>query len=301
VLAASGTFGYGVEFARKHSLEGLGALVCKGTTLEPREGNPPVRMAETPAGMLNAIGLQNIGVDAVVRDKAPIWATWRVPVLVNIAGSSIEENVEIARRLDGVPGVAGLELNISCPNVKAGGIAFGSDERMAAAVTRAVRDVSELPLVVKLTPNVTDIAVIARAVESAGADAVSLINTVYGMSIDQSRRTPLLANIHGGLSGPAVKPLALSLVYRVAQAVRVPIIGLGGIMSGRDAVEFLMAGASAVGVATLLLVEPDGWRRITQEIAEWCRDNGVRSLDEIVGAANAGYKARAGELGLTGS
>lgn len=291
-MSASGVFGYGIEFAARMSLDGLGALVCKGTTLEPRTGNEPLRMVETPAGMLNAIGLQNIGVDAVVRDKAPVWANWSVPVLVNVSGTTIEEYVEIVRRLDGVAGVAGIELNISCPNVEQGGVAFGVDPVAAAAVTSSVRRESDLPLLVKLTPNVADIRSVAAAVEAAGADAVSLINTVYGIAIDSKRRGPVLAPTRGGLSGPAIKPYALHLVYEVAQEVTVPIVGLGGIMTGNDALEFLLAGASAVGLGTVLLADPTSWRRVTEELARRLEREGVRSLDEVVGAANGGFRTK---------
>jgi len=258
-------------------------------------------MAETAAGMLNAIGLQNIGVEAVVRDKAPVWSTWSVPILVNVSGVSIDEYVAVTALLDRVPGVAGIELNISCPNVKEGGVAFGTNPRMAAEVTRAVRATTALPLLVKLSPNVRDIQEVALAVEGAGADAISLINTVYGMAIDAGRRRPLLANGSGGLSGPAIKPLALYLVYQVAQAVSVPVVGLGGIMTAEDAIEFLLAGASAIAVATLLLVDPTAWRDLDKGIEAWCQREGVRRLQEVIGAANPQYKGRAGELPLTGS
>jgi dihydroorotate dehydrogenase (NAD+) catalytic subunit len=300
VIAASGVFGYGIEFAARMSLQGLGAVICKGTTLEPRTGNGPLRMAETPAGMLNAIGLQNIGVDALIRDKAPVWASWSVPVLVNVSGSSIDEFVEIARRLDGVPGVSGIELNFSCPNVKEGGIAFGVDPIAAAAATSAVRNVTELPLLVKLTPNVTDIRPIAAAVEAAGADAISLINTLYGMTIDPKRRSPTLDTTRGGLSGPAIKPYALHLVYEVAQEVTVPIVGLGGILSGLDAAEFLLAGAGAVALGTALLADPTAWRRVAAELQQWLDRQGARTVDEIVGAANPRFKSKARETNLAG-
>jgi dihydroorotate dehydrogenase (NAD+) catalytic subunit len=300
VMAASGVFGYGTEFAARMSLDGLGAVVCKGTTLEPRTGNAPLRMIETPAGMLNAIGLQNIGVDAVAREKAPIWTRWSVPVLVNVSGSTVEEYVEIVRRLDGVPGVSGIELNISCPNVKHGGVAFGVEPGAAADVTGAVRQQTSLPLVVKLSPNVTDIRTIAAAVEAAGADAISMINTVYGMTVDASRRSPSLGAIRGGLSGPAIKPLALHLVYEVAQQVSIPIVGLGGIVTGADAVEFILAGASAVALGTALLSDPTCWRKITGDLENWLDREGVRSIDEIVGAANAGFKGKAREHNLAG-
>jgi dihydroorotate dehydrogenase (NAD+) catalytic subunit len=301
VIAGSGTFGYGTEYASRRSLQGLGAVVCKGTTRHARAGNEPLRLVETPAGMINSIGLANVGVEEVVRHYAPIWAAWSTPVFVNVSGNSVEEYVEIVQLLDGVPGVTGIELNVSCPNIKEGGVQFGTDPKRAAAVTRAVRDATSLPLMVKLSPNVTSIAEIALAVEAAGADVISLINTVYGMTIDIQRRAPAIANISGGLSGPAIRPLAVYQVYTVAQAVAIPIVGMGGIFSGRDAIEFVMAGASAVAVATLLMVDPGGWRRVTEEIERWCDDHGVRDLGEIVGAANAGFKTRTGETALTGS
>lgn len=300
VMTASGVFGYGTEFAEHMSLDGLGAVICKGTTLQPRSGNPPLRMVETPAGMLNAIGLQNIGVDAVVREKAPQWARWPVPVLVNVSGSTIEEYVEIVRRLDGTPGVAGIELNISCPNVKEGGVAFGVDPVAAAAVTGAVRDVTALPLVVKLSPNVSDIRAIAAAVETAGADTISLVNTIYGMTIDARSATPELSTTRGGLSGAAIKPLALHLVYEVAQEVSVPIVGLGGIMTGADAAEFLLAGASAVALGTVLLTDPTAWRRVLRELERWLQRRGAHSYGEVVGAANAGFKRKARETSPAG-
>lgn len=306
VIAASGTFGYGVEFAARQDLSGLGAVVSKGTTRQPRTGNEPVRLTETPAGMLNAIGLQNIGVDEVVASKAPVWATWDVPVLVNVSGTSAEDYHYIVGRLDGVPGIAGIELNISCPNVREGGVLFGTDPRLAAEVTAASRAATQLPLVVKLSPNVTDIRAVAAAVEEAGADAISLINTVYGMAIDAERRAPVLSTVSGGLSGPAIKPLALHLVYQVAQEISVPVLGIGGIISAVDAIEYLLAGASAVEIATALLLDPACWRDIVQGIEAWCRRQGVRNLEEIVGAANPAFKGprpkeKTGALHVAGS
>ncbi len=300
VIAASGAFGYGVEYATKNDISGLGAVICKGTTRQARAGNPPLRLAETAAGMLNAIGLQNIGVDAVVRDQAPLWAALDLPFLVNVSGTTVEDYAAIVARLDGVPGVAGIELNISCPNVKEGGVAFGTDSRMAAEVTRAVRDATNLPLMVKLSPNVSDIRPIACAVEEAGADAISLVNTVYGMAIDARSRRPLMPSVSGGLSGPAIKPLALYLVYQVAREVSLPIVGLGGILCAEDAIEFLLAGATAVALGTALMLDPTSWRNIVAGIDQWCGREGVHDLAEITGAANAGYKKRAGEVSLTG-
>ncbi len=288
VIAASGTFGYGAEGYRPNDTTQLGAIVCKGTTRYPRRGNEPVRLVETPAGVLNAIGLQNIGVEAVVAEKAPQWMAMTVPVFVNVSGTSVDDYCEIVQHLDGVPGVAGIELNVSCPNVKQGGVAFGVDARSAAEVTSAVRGVTDLPLLVKLSPNVTDIRPIAVAVEEAGADAISLINTVYGMAIDSRRRHPVLASTSGGLSGPAIKPLALHLVYAVAEVVSIPVVGIGGILSADDAIEFMLAGARAVGLATALLADPSAWRRIVEGLAEWARRENIRDWSEIVGAAHTG-------------
>jgi dihydroorotate dehydrogenase (NAD+) catalytic subunit len=292
VMSASGTFGYGLEFAARMDLSGLGAIVCKGTTREPRAGNPPPRVYETPAGMLNSIGLQNVGVDEVVVEKAPRWAQLGVPVLVNVSGNSIEDYVAIAERLDGVPGVSGIELNISCPNVKAGGVAFGVGPRPAAEVTAAVRGTTALPLLVKLSPNVADIRTIAAAVEGAGADAISVANTVYGMAIDARKRRPVFPSVSGGLSGPAIKPYALYLVYQVAQEVTVPVIGIGGVMTAQDAIEFILAGATAIQLGTALMLDPTAWHHVVAGIEEWCRNEGVRALDEIVGAANCTFKAK---------
>lgn len=289
VLTASGTFGYGTEFAQRMDLSGLGGIVCKGTTLAPRSGNEPLRLVETPAGMLNAIGLQNIGVDAVIAGEAPIWATWDVPVFVNVSGGTTDEYAEVAARLDGVPGVSGIELNISCPNVKEGGVAFGTDARLAAEVTAATRRATSLPLMVKLSPNVTDIKTIARAVEGEGADAISLINTVYGMGVDVQQHAPVLENISGGLSGPAIKPFALYLVYQVAQTVEIPVVGIGGILTGEDAAQFVLAGAAAVQVGTALLADPTSWRTITRGLNRWAEREG-RPLDQLVGAANAEFR-----------
>ncbi|HYW64606.1 MAG TPA: dihydroorotate dehydrogenase [Bradyrhizobium sp.] len=292
VIAASGTFGYGLEFAEHGDLSRLGAIICKGTTREPRTGNPPPRVVETAAGMLNSIGLQNVGIDEVIRDKAPRWAELSTPVLVNVSGTSVDDYSALVARLDGVPGVSGIELNISCPNVKEGGVAFGTTPQAAAQVTATARAATTLPLVVKLSPNVADIRCIAAAVEAAGADAISVANTVYGMAIDSRRRRPVLSSVSGGLSGPAIKPYALYLVYQVAQEVSVPVIGIGGIMTAKDAVEFLLAGATAVELGTALLVDPTCWETIVADLMGWLRAEGVRTLDEIVGAANSGYKGK---------
>ncbi len=267
VMVASGTFGYGFD-ALQVDRAMLGAIVSKGTTLRPREGNAPIRIAETPSGMLNAIGLQNPGVDHVARVFAPQWASWDLPVIVNVAGDSVEEYVAVARRLDGVAGIAGLELNVSCPNVESG-LQFGVDPGLAAELTGAVRDVTELPLIVKLTPNVTDVVAIARAVEDAGADAVSAINTYVGMAIDVRRRRPVISRESGGLSGPAIKPLALYAVWQVAAEVDIPVIGVGGIMTADDALEFLLAGAAAVQLGTVNYVRPQAAAEIHDGIAAY--------------------------------
>lgn len=285
VAAAAGTFGYGTEYARIVDIQRLGAIFSKGTTLHPRRGAPPPRLDETPAGMLNAIGLQNPGVRQVVREKAPLWTRWQVPVVVNVAGETIDEYVQVAAALDGVAGVAGIELNISCPNVAAGGAIFGCDAVMAAGVTREVRAVTTLPLIVKLTPNVTDVRPIALAVAEAGADALSLINTVLGMTIDVHARRPRLGNRTGGLSGPAVKPLAVRMVYQVAGVVDLPLIGIGGITTVDDALEFIMAGASCVQVGTATFAQPLTMLTLIDMLSAWMEREGVRSLTEIVGAA----------------
>ncbi len=279
VLVASGTFGYGFDAARVDRTA-FGAIVTKGTTLRPREGNVPNRIAETPSGMLNAIGLQNPGVDHVARVYAPLWVSWNVPVIVNVAGDAIDEYVAVAQRLEGVPGIAGLELNISCPNV-ANGLQFGVDPGEAAKLTSAVRAVTRLPLIVKLTPNVTDIVAIARAVEDAGADAVSAINTYVGMAIDVRRRRPVLSRGSGGLSGPAIKPLALHAVWQVAQGVRIPVIGVGGITGPGDALEFMLAGAVAVQLGTVNYIRPQAAHEVHEGIAEYLEEHGLRDLRDL--------------------
>jgi len=285
VMTASGTFSNGLEATKIFDIERLGAIVSKGTTLRPRTGNPQPRTAETPSGMLNTIGLQNIGVEALIRDVAPIWATWRVPVVVNIAGETVEEFGELAARLDGVPGVSGLEINVSCPNVAVGGMLFGQDPKQAAAVTRAATRKSTLPVIVKLTPNVTDIVAVAQAVADAGADAICLINTVQGMAIDVRSRRPVLSTVFGGLSGPAIKPIALRMVYQVAGAVDVPIVGCGGIRSGEDAVEFIMAGATAVEVGTATFANPRAPLEVLEGMERWLAQAGVDEIGQLVGAA----------------
>ncbi|MEW6034883.1 MAG: dihydroorotate dehydrogenase [Chloroflexota bacterium] len=285
VMTASGTFGYGMEHAGLVDVQRLGAVVSKGTTLKPREGNPQPRLAETASGLLNSIGLENVGVEAVVRDMAPVWAGWRTSVIVNIAGESVGEYQKVAARLDGVAGVSGIELNISCPNVARGGLEFGTDPALAAEVTATVRQATTLPLLVKLTPNVTDIATVARAVVGAGADALTVCNTLRGMAIDVARRRASLGNIFGGLSGPAVKPVALYLTYVVAGAVRVPVIGCGGIATASDALEFLMAGASAVQVGTAAFLNPHAPLEVLDGIQRYMREKNVKSLANIIGQA----------------
>jgi len=285
VMTASGTFGYGTEYGHLFDIQRLGAIICKGTTLAPREGNPQPRITETPSGVLNSIGLQNIGVEALIEQKAPLWADWKVPVIVNIAGETVEEYAQLAARLTGIAGISGLEVNISCPNVAAGGAEFGIRPDSAAAVTFAVRKATSLPVIVKLTPNTGDIAGVARAVAEAGADAVSLINTLKGMVIDTVKRRPLLGNITGGLSGPAVKPVALHMVYAVAGAVDIPVVGCGGIMSATDALEFIMAGASAVQVGTATLTGPRAPLDVLEGIEEYMEKEGIEDITGLIGVA----------------
>jgi dihydroorotate dehydrogenase (NAD+) catalytic subunit len=283
VMPASGTFGNGLEYSKLIDIQGLGAIVSKAITLKPRRGNVQPRIAETAAGMINSIGLQNIGISAILKDVAPIWATWKVPVIANIAGASVQEYATLARRLDGVDGVSAIEVNISCPNVDSG-LEFGVDPRAAAELTNAVRRQTDLPLVVKLTPNVGDIVAMASAVVDAGADGLTLINTYPAMRIDTAARKRALGWGSGGLSGPALKPIALKLVYDVAMAVDVPIIGCGGIVSGEDAVEFLMAGASAVQVGTATFTNPRATLDVLDGIEAFMRDQQIERLDDIVGA-----------------
>jgi dihydroorotate dehydrogenase (NAD+) catalytic subunit len=285
VLTASGTFGYGIEMAEEIDVHRLGAIVCKGTTLDPREGNQQPRIVETEDGMLNSIGLQNIGVDALIKEKAPVWSNWKVPVIVNIAGATIEEYARIARKLDNVNGVSGLEVNISCPNVAAGGMEFGSNPDSAFKVTQAVKKETGLPVIVKLSPNVTDIVEIAAAVQRAGADALTLINTFRGMAIDFRTGKPLLGNKFGGLSGPAIKPMALYMVYQVSQQVDIPVIGCGGIWRTEDAIEFIMVGASAVEVGSANMVNPGTALDIITSIQKFCEQRKLSSLREITGCA----------------
>ena len=284
VMSASGTYGYALEYEGLADVARFGAIVSKGTTLEPRDGNPQPRITETPCGILNAIGLENIGVEALIRDVAPRWAAMDVPAIVNIAGETISDYAEVAARLDGVPGVAAIEVNISCPNVELGGMVFGTDPDIAAGLVRRVRAKTKLPLIVKLTPNVTDIARLALAVEAVGADALTVINTLKGLAIDAHTRRPVLGNVSGGLSGPAVKPVALHAVYEVSRVVSIPIIGCGGISSGEDAVEFMLAGARAVQVGSAAMKDPAAPLRVIDGIADYLRSVGVADVNELVGA-----------------
>jgi len=283
VMTASGTFGYAREFEPYVNLNRLGAVVVKGISLEPRAGNPPPRIVETSCGMLNAIGLENVGVERFILEKMVFLQDVNVPIFVNILGDSLNEYREIARRLNGVPGIAGIEVNISCPNVKKGGVAFGTVPEMAASVTEAVKAESSVPVVVKLSPNVSDITVIARAVEDAGADAVSLINTLIGMAIDHKKRTPRIANVIGGLSGPAIKPVALRMVYQVAQAVSIPVIGIGGIETYEDVLEFMLAGATAVQIGTANFINPRASEDAVEGLTRYVNDEKLNSIRDIIG------------------
>ena len=285
VIAASGCFGYGQEYAGTIDVAQLGAFVSKGITPSRRGGNPMPRIAETPAGMLNAIGLQNPGIHGFVRRYPKLWEKMPVPALVNISAESVEDYAMMAAILDEQPGIAGIEVNVSCPNVARGGYCFGWDADMSADVTRAVRTATTLPVMVKLSPGATDVVAIALAVEEAGADAISLINTLVGLAIDVKRRRPVLANVTGGLSGPAIKPIALRMVYQVAAAVRIPVVGMGGIMGLDDALEFFLAGASAIQIGTGIFVEPSLPLRLIGELRTWMARTRVASLSEIVGAA----------------
>jgi dihydroorotate dehydrogenase (NAD+) catalytic subunit len=285
ILVASGTFGYGTEYSDVVEIQRLGAICCKGTTLRPRVGNPTPRVTETPGGMLNSIGLQNPGVDAVIAKYAETWASWRVPVIVNVAGESIADYVEVVRRLEGVPGIAGIELNISCPNVGAGGIQFAIDAGAAAGVTAAVRRATDLPLLVKLSPNVADVRPIARAIADAGADALTAINTLSGIAVAPARQRPLLGNTYGGLSGPAIKPVALRIVYEVSQVVDIPVIAIGGVTELADVLDFLAVGAVAVQVGTAIFADPTLPVRLVDELATECRRRGLTGYEPLIGTA----------------
>ena len=284
VLTASGTFGQGIEYAELIDVTRLGALVNKGTTPRARPGNPQYRIAETPAGILNSIGLENPGAEEVARKYGKIWAKLGVPVIVNVAGYSVQDYVFVVEALDGTPGVIAFELNVSCPNVD-GGMLFGSDPGLAAEVTRAVKDATDKPVIVKLTPNANDVVAVARACEEAGADGLTTINTILGMRIDVAKKRPMLGTRSGGLSGPAIRPIAVHLTYVVAQAVSIPIIGAGGVTNASDALEFLMAGASAVQVGTATFADPTAPLSVIDGVAAYVRAEGLASIRDIVGAA----------------
>ena len=284
VMTASGTFGYGLEYGDFIDLNRLGGVLVKGTTLHPRQGNPYPRMAETPSGMLNAVGLQNKGVDYFCEHIYPTISGYDTAMIVNVSGSQVEDYIETAEKINALEGIPAIELNISCPNVKEGGMAFGVTCAGAASVVRAVRAVYDKTLIVKLSPNVTDITEIARAVEAEGADSISMINTLLGMAIDAEKRRPVLSTITGGLSGPAVKPIALRMVWQTAQAVKVPVIGMGGIASATDAIEFLLAGASAVEVGTYNFVDPSVTTQIVDGIEDYMHRYGFTDIQDLIGA-----------------
>lgn len=296
VMTASGTFSFGLDKPHGFNIQELGAIVTKTVTLRPRKGSSQTRTTETPGGMLNAIGLQNPGVTALVRTITPKWSRWRVPVIVSILGATVDEYGEVASRLDGVENVSAIEVNISSPNAKRGGMEFGQEADTAAAVTTSVVQHTTLPVIVKLTPNVTDIVEIARAVVDAGADALCVINTLQAMAIDATRRAPVIGSTFSGLSGPAIKPVALRMVYQVASAMNVPIIGCGGIKSGQDAAEFLLAGASAVQVGTATFANPSAPLDVLNGLRDYLATQDVGDVSEIVGAAHAAGKSTAGPV-----
>ena len=281
VMVASGTFGYGEEYEPLVNLNQLGAIVTKGITVQPRKGNPPPRIVETSSGLLNSIGLENVGLEIFIKEKLPFLQRFNTPIIVNICGEKEEEYVHISERLDKVEAVSGLEVNVSCPNVEKGGMEFGREAGAVHRLVSKVRKVTKLPLIIKLTPNVTDITAIAQAAEDGGGDAVSLINTPLGMAVDIERRKPSLANVTGGLSGPAIKPVALRMVWEVANMVKLPIIGMGGIMTAEDAIEFLLAGATAVAVGTVNFVNPSAALEISRGIEEYLVKNKIRDVNKL--------------------
>jgi dihydroorotate dehydrogenase (NAD+) catalytic subunit len=281
VWVASGTFGYGEEYAELYDVSKLGAIVTKSITLEPRQGHPPPRVVETPSGMLNAIGLQNVGVDNFIKEKLPYLRGLKTRVIVNIAGSSINEYVKVTERLNRKRGIDALEVNISCPNVKAGGIEIGADPKQALKTIGMVKKASSFPVIAKLSPNVTDITVIARAVEDAGADAISLINTLVGMVIDVDKKKPALSNLTGGLSGPAIRPVAVAMVYKVARTVQIPIIGIGGITNTDDALQFLLAGAKAIQIGTANFINPKVPLEVIAGLKKYCRESKLSNVSKI--------------------
>ena len=287
IIPASGTFGFGYEFAELYDINILGSLSFKGTTLEPRFGNPTPRIAECSSGMLNAVGLQNPGVDAVIERELPkLRQVFNKPAMANVSGFSLEEYVETVRRLDSAPGIGWFEVNISCPNVHGGGMSFGTSPEMARTVTEAVRKVTDKPIIIKLSPNVTDIVAIARACEEGGADGVSLINTLMGMRIDLKRRRPILANKTGGFSGPAIKPVAVRMIYQVYEAVKIPIVGMGGVATAEDVIELMLAGATAVEVGAENLVNPYACRDIINALPAAMEKYGINNLKDIIGGAH---------------
>ena len=288
VMTASGTFGYAREFDHLVELNRIGGIIVKGLSLKPTKGNPPPRIVETPSGMLNAIGLENVGVEAFIADKLPFLKRLTPPIITNIYGSLEEEYVQLAARIDAVDAIAAIELNISCPNVKAGGMVFGVDPAAAFRVVRGVRDRTSKPLIVKLSPNVTDIVEIALAAQEAGADCLSLINTITAMVVDIETRRPRLANITGGLSGPAIKPVAVRMVWQVAQAVEVPVIGIGGIMKAEDALEFFIAGASAVQVGTANFINPRVTTDVIDGLETFLAERNIASIADIIGTLETG-------------
>ena len=283
VMTASGTFGYGEEYAAYVDLNRLGAVVTKGLSARPRKGNPPPRICETPSGMLNAIGLENIGAEAFIKEKLPFLRKYDTKIILNIFGNTIEEYVEVAEIFNSVDGISGLEVNISCPNVKEGGINFGTAPELTARVLGGVRNVTSLPVIAKLSPNVTDITTFAKIAEDSGCNAVSLINTLVGMAVDIKTRRPVLANITGGLSGPAIKPVALRMVWQAVKAVKIPVIGIGGIMTAEDAIEFFLAGANAVQIGTANFVNPSATIDIIEGIEEYLSNSNISDINHIIG------------------
>lgn len=288
VMTASGTFGYGEEYSEFLDLNILGAIVVKGLSLQPKDGNPPPRIIETASGMLNSIGLQNVGIERFVKEKIPFLKKFNTPVIVNFFGDSIDEYAEAAAILDGIDGIHGLEMNISCPNKQAGWAVFGTDPKVTCEVVTAVRKKTRLPLIVKLSPNVTDISLMARVAEDSGADALSLINTLTGIAIDIKTRRPKLANIRGGLSGPAIKPVAIRMVYDVYKAVRIPLIGMGGIMDAEDAIEFIIAGATAVAVGTANFINPGVTAEILSGLKKFMESEGIGDIRSLTGTVHVG-------------
>ncbi|MBF0119624.1 MAG: dihydroorotate dehydrogenase [Desulfobacterales bacterium] len=284
VMTASGTFGYGIEFEDLVDLEKLGAIIVKGLSLKPNKGNPPPRIVETQCGMLNSIGLENIGIESFINDKLPLLKKYNTPIFVNIYGKTIEEYIEISDIIDKISDISGIEVNISCPNVKAGGIAFGVDPNAAFQVISKIREKTTKFLMVKLSPNVSDIKAIAKSVENAGADAISLINTLTGMAIDIDKRTPKLANIIGGLSGPAIKPIALRMVWETVQAVKIPVVGIGGIITSNDALEFLIAGAKSIQIGTANFINPKATIDIIDGIEKFLIEKNINSITNIIGS-----------------